>query len=50
LIKISERDYDSNQSFVFATGAKEDSSTERDVSIMRINVLTIQFTLERLEN
>jgi len=47
---MSERDYASNQNSVFATGAEGDSSTERDVLIMRINVLTIHFTLERLEN
>lgn len=47
---MSERDYASNQSSVFVTGAERDSSTEKDVSIMKIFVLIIQFTSVRLEN
>lgn len=41
---------DTNQNFASVTGAKRDSSTEKDVSIMKISVLTIQFLLMRLEN
>ncbi len=49
MIKVNWQDHlDSNQSFVFAIGAKEDSSIENGFSNMRMNVLIIQYLLERL--
>jgi len=45
-----ENHLDTNQNFASVIGAKRDFNIEKDCSIMKMSVLTIQFLLMRLEN